>query len=238
MAKKAIVIEDDPNIAELLSMHLEDLDFVIDHIAEGNAGYEAAANTDYDLVLLDVMLPGMDGMEICRKLRMIKPRLPIVMLTAKGDELDRILGLELGADDYITKPFSVRELIARIKAVMRRAQGQVIAVPEGAGKTVLNFGKLTVDLEKRRVTRGGEEVQLTSTEFDLLAFLAKSPGKPYTREDLLTYVWEYEYAGYERTVTSHVNRLRAKIEPDPANPTYILTARGVGYCFTDREGQE
>ena len=181
------------------------------------------------------MLPGMDGLEICKRLREQKPRVPILMLTAKSEEIDKVLGLELGADDYLTKPFSIRELIARVKAILRRTQDQGNVAMGRVQPTELAYDGLAIDLDKRRVTVEGTPVELTAKEFDLLALFASHPGKPFNREQLLNQVWGYSFSGYEHTVNSHINRLRSKIETDPSEPKFILTVWGFGYRFMDQE---
>jgi DNA-binding response OmpR family regulator len=180
------------------------------------------------------MLPGLEGFEVCKRIRAEKGRLPILMLTAKSEELDKVLGLELGADDYITKPFSIRELLARVKAVLRRtaAYGDSGAKPEGK---ILEHGQLRIDLEKRTVTVAGKKIDLTAKEYDLLVLFACSPGRAFNRQQLLDSVWGYQFEGYHHTVNSHINRLRNKIEEDPAQPRYIKTVWGYGYRFVDAD---
>jgi two-component system, OmpR family, alkaline phosphatase synthesis response regulator PhoP len=178
------------------------------------------------------MLPRKDGMEICREVRARNTRVPILMLTAKSEEIDKVLGLEMGADDYLTKPFSVREFIARVKALFRRIEMMAGVSPKN-GNTLLQFGSLGVDLDKRKVTLNDKRVDLSPKEFDLLSLLVSNPGKSYDRAKILNLVWGYEFEGYEHTVNSHINRLRAKIEPDIQQPTYILTTWGVGYRFNE-----
>jgi DNA-binding response OmpR family regulator len=186
----------------------------------------------FDLVILDLMLPVMDGLTVCRHIRSQAGYVPIIMLTSKSSELDRVLGLEIGADDYLTKPFSIPELMARVKAQLRRQQATV-PVTTVADNMPLNFDGLTVELDKRRVAVAGKSVDLTAKEFDLLVHFAKHPGRVYNRVQLLDQVWGYNHEGYEHTVNSHINRLRAKVEQDPMHPRYILTVWGVGYKFSD-----
>jgi DNA-binding response OmpR family regulator len=181
------------------------------------------------MMILDVMLPEVDGLEICRRLRGQGNNTPILMLTAKDAEIDRVLGLEMGADDYLTKPFSVRELQARVKAMLRRVE--LMSQPEPKSKAPLSFGELAIDPDKRQVTLAGELLDLTSTEFDLLLYMASHPGMVFSRAQLLDNVWGYQHSGYEHTVNSHINRLRTKIEKDPSKPDYVLTVWGVGYKF-------
>lgn len=230
--KKVLVIEDDKSIAELLEIHLRDLDCEVERIEDGNKGLEAALRADSDLIILDLMLPGMDGMEICRRVRGKEVHTPILMLTAKSEEIDKVMGLESGADDYLTKPFSVREFIARVKAIFRRVE---ILTEDRKEEEVerMSFGELGIEPLKRKVTLHGNRVELTPKEFDLLLLLAKHPGRSYSRSQLLSLVWGYEFSGYEHTVNSHINRLRMKIEPNPAKPIYILTTWGVGYRFNE-----
>lgn len=237
MTHKILVIEDDLDLAPLVQLHLRDLGYEVDVAADGARGLEQALTGGYDLVVLDVMLPGMDGLEVCRQLRS-QPVYPwILMLTSRSSELDRVLGLELGADDYLTKPFSIRELLARVKGLFRRAEGlggasSRLCAPE-AGQTRIQAGDLVIDLDKRSVTRRLDPISLTAKEFDLLLLFACHPGRVYTRAQLLDLVWGMGYEGYEHTVNSHINRLRAKIEPDSAHPIYLQTAWGVGYKFAE-----
>ena len=234
MSRKILIIEDNEDLARLLEIHLSDLFYKVDLAFDGLAGLAKAEADPYDLVILDIMLPGMDGLEICRRLRSGPAYTPILMLTSKSSELDRVLGLEFGADDYVTKPFSVRELLARVKAIFRRVEGLQAGLYE-AKKKCLNVRDLSIDPEKRMVNLKDKTVDLTAKEFDLLLYFAQHPGKVYTRSQLLDQVWGYGHDGYEHTVNSHINRLRAKIEDDPAHPRYIMTVWGVGYKFTDIE---
>lgn len=233
MTKRVLVVEDDRDIIELLSIHLRDLDCELDSAEEGNGGLEKALNNKYDLIILDVMLPNMDGMEICRRIRGKEIQTPILMLTAKSEEFDKVLGLEMGADDYITKPFSIREFIARVKAMFRRVDRiqPALSTPEDA--LTLRFGELAIDLDKRKVTTQGKRIELSPKEFELLSLLASNPGKCYDRSRILNLVWGYDFDGYEHTVNSHINRLRTKIEPNLQDPIYILTNWGVGYRFNE-----
>ena len=186
----------------------------------------------FDLVILDIMLPGIDGMEVCKRIRSEQINVPVLMLTAKSEEIDKVLGLEIGADDYLTKPFSVREFIARVKAIFRRTQMIQDSLSSEA-ENVIEIGDLKIDVEMRKVIVNGIKVDLSPKEFELLVLLASNPGKSYNRSRLLNLVWGYDFEGYEHTVNSHINRLRAKIEPDMANPIYILTTWGVGYKFNE-----
>lgn len=227
-----LIIEDDADIAQLLMLHLNDLEHPTEWAKNGLEGWEKAEKDKYALVILDVMLPKMDGLEVCRKIRSAHPALPIIMLTAKSEELDKVLGLELGADDYLTKPFSVRELMARVKALLRRAS---IDTKRETSKPRLEFGDgdLIIDVEKRKVWRTQREIELTTKEFDLLLLFAQHPGRAYSRQELLDLVWGYQYIGYSHTVNSHINRLRTKIEDNIDEPMYIKTVWGLGYRFTE-----
>lgn len=236
--KHVLVIEDDKDITELLTIHLKDLGCKVTAAHDGAKGYAQTQKNPFDLVVLDVMLPSMDGLEIARRIRADKNYAPILMLTAKSEELDKVLGLEVGADDYLTKPFSVREFIARVKAIFRRAETMKNGADaaESAGRIV--FGDIEIDRERRKVQRKGKRLDLTAKEFDLLLLFATHPGKTYTREQLLELVWGYQFNGYDHTVNSHINRLRSKIEDDMSKPRYILTAWGVGYRFAEHEEVE
>ncbi len=231
MTRNVLIIEDSPDIARLVQMHLRDIDCQADVAEDGAAGLAMFRRRSYELVVLDLMLPGMDGLAVCQRLRAEPGYVPILMLTAKSAELDRVLGLEMGADDYLTKPFSIPELLARIKALFRRVEA--LSEKTTVAETVLLRGDLTIDAEKRRVQIGAREVTLTAKEFDLLLYFARQPGRVYSRIQLLDDVWGYNHEGYEHTVNSHINRLRAKIEVDPAKPRYILTVWGVGYKFAE-----
>jgi two-component system alkaline phosphatase synthesis response regulator PhoP len=229
-----LVIEDDPKIVELLTLHLGDIGLSTEAVTSGNRGLKRALESEYRLVILDLMLPGLDGFEICKKIRAVKGQLPILMLTAKSEELDKVLGLELGADDYITKPFSIRELLARVKAVLRRTE----AYGQGAAGTeakLLQHGELRIDMEKRIVSMAGRKIELTAKEYDLLVLFASTPGRAFNRQQLLDLVWGYQFEGYHHTVNSHINRLRSKIEEDPSDPRYIKTVWGYGYRFAETD---
>lgn len=231
--KKVLIIEDDPNIADLVTLHLTDHGYAVDLATDGLAGVEKTESGEYSLIILDIMLPGMDGLEVCKRIRQQDSYIPMLMLTAKSEELDKVLGLELGADDYLTKPFSVRELIARIKAIFRRLEATKI--PEVSETRKLAFPALSIDLDKRKVLLDHAVVELTTKEFDLLTLFATNPGRVYSRQQLLDLVWGYQFDGYEHTVNSHINRLRAKIEKDPSNPNFIKTVWGMGYRFAEPE---
>ncbi len=227
--KQILIIEDDPEIVKLLEIHLTDLIYTTSKATDGEVGLQMALEHDYDLILLDLTLPTMDGVTICKRLRE-KKNTPVIMLTAKSEEIDRVLGLEMGADDYITKPFSIRELLARVKAVMRRTAASNI---QNQSSTVISADGLLIDIDRRRVVLDDKKVELSPKEFELLVLMASNPGRNYTRTELLDMIWGYNFEGYEHTVNSHINRLRAKIESDMANPNYILTTWGVGYKFNE-----
>jgi DNA-binding response OmpR family regulator len=229
--KKVLVVEDDPNISHLIQIHLNDLGFDIQVRNNGKKGFEEANSNHFDLIILDIMLPEMDGIAFCQRLRALDNYTPILMITAKSEEIDKIIGLESGADDYITKPFRIREFIARVKAIVRR-QDQFALLAERE-VTTLRFGVLEIDEKKRKVLLDQKRMELTPKEFDLLMLLARSPGRSYSRGELLELIWGYDFSGYEHTVNAHINRLRAKVEQDPNNPTFILTTWGVGYRFND-----
>jgi len=231
--KNVLVIEDDPNIVGLLEIHLKDHNFKLSKSYTGEDGLRKARELAYDLIILDLMLPGMDGLEVCRQLRIHGALTPIMMLTAKSEEIDKVIGLEIGADDYLTKPFSIREFIARAKALVRRSDRERSAPNAGHANSQLEYGALTIDQDKKLVHRDGKRIALSRKEFELLSLLASNPGKSYDRSKLLNLVWGYDFEGYEHTVNSHINRLRGKIEPDMANPTYILTTWGMGYRFNE-----
>ena len=234
MTKKILIIEDNMDIARLAMVNLQGKQMQVDHAADGSVGLKMAQTGDYDLVILDLMLPGMDGLDICRTLRNNKVYTPVLMLTARTSELDRVLGLEVGADDYLTKPFSVPELVARVSAILRRSDQYLSAEPQQQD-VPLQLGELCVDPGKREVLLGDVAVELTAKEFDLLWHFASHPERVFTRSQLLDSVWGYGHAGYEHTVNSHINRLRAKIEIDPAKPQYVITVWGVGYKFSGKE---
>ena len=223
--QRVLVIDDDPNVSEVVAAYLEREGAIVVVRADGPSGLAAAIEDPPDLVVLDLMLPGLDGLEVCRRIQALAP-VPVVMLTAKGDETDRIIGLELGADDYVSKPFSPRELVARIKAVLRRAHAPLPAA--GGQEGPLEAGPVRVDVAAHEVTRGGEVVPLTSREFELLVFLVRHPRRAFRREDLLERVWGSRY-GDTSTVPVHVRRLREKIEVDPSQPVHLVTVWGVGY---------
>lgn len=228
MNKQILVVEDDLDINKLIAMNLKDLNHDVDTCDNGRRGLEMANSGQYDLMVLDLMLPEMDGLEICRNLRAANVLIPILMLTARDSEADRVVGLEMGADDYLTKPFSVRELQARVKAMLRRMD--MLNKSEPQSDEVV-FDNLVINVGRRKVVLNEKEIELTSTEFDLLIYMVRQPGLVFSRAQLLDGVWGYQHSGYEHTVNSHINRLRNKLEQDPSKPEYILTVWGVGYKF-------
>jgi DNA-binding response OmpR family regulator len=233
--RRILLVEDEQDIAELVSLHLRDLcdEFVV--ASDGFEGMRLATSETWSLAILDLCLPGPDGLEICRAIRRDGAYQPILMLTSKSAELDRVLGLETGADDYLTKPFSVLELVARVRAIFRRIeslQQSPQPAPDPAGN--VSAGNLTIDPTRREVTLGSRQIDLTAREFDLLDYFVRNPGRVFRRADLLDKVWGYGHEGYEHTVNSHINRLRAKIESNPSKPEMIVTVWGVGYKFSSR----
>ena len=237
MQRGILIIEDDKDIAHLVELHLKDAGHEVSVAYDGNTGLELALSKHFDLIILDLLLPGIDGIEICRRVRAASTTVPILMLTSRSSELDRVLGLEIGADDYLTKPFSIRELIARVKALFRREEA-LRSETSSEIQQVVTAGGLSIDAGKRTVAHNGLVISLTAKEFDLLLHLAKHPGRVYTRMELLNQVWGYGYEGYEHTVNSHINRLRSKIEENPARPRFILSVRGVGYKFAEPASSE
>ena len=227
MAKKVLVVDDEKLIVKGIRFSLEQDGMVVDCAYDGEEALKMATDHEYDMILLDVMLPKMDGFEVCQRIREFS-NMPIVMLTAKGDDMDKILGLEYGADDYITKPFNILEVKARIKAIMRRTNAGQAKAKHGK---VIESGDLRLDCESRRAFVMNKEVNLTAKEFDLLELLVNNPNKIYSRENLLNLVWGYEYPGDVRTVDVHVRRLREKIENNPSEPKYVHTKWGVGYYY-------
>ncbi len=229
--QRFLVVEDEPDIADLVALHLSDLNADVTTEQDGAKGLTKAMDEHWDAVLLDLRLPTMDGLDICRQLRAKSSYVPIMMLTSRSTELDRVLGLEIGADDYMVKPFSVAELKARVKALVRRNRQN--EMQETAEPEQLRCGDLQLDRMRRKALLRGKCLELTAREFDLLWFFAKRPGQVFKRSELLDQVWGYGHDGYEHTVNSHINRLRSKIEADPGNPVYIETVWGVGYRFSD-----
>ena len=231
-ARRILLVEDEQDIANLVALHLDDLCDEVVVAADGHEGLRLATASDWALIVLDLRLPGPDGLEICRTVRRERPYQPILMLTAKSAELDRVLGLESGADDYLTKPFSVLELTARVRAILRRVDALRQAPDGGTVEEIaLKAGDVSIVPSRREVIRDGKALDLTAREFDLLEHFARHPGRVFRRADLLDQVWGYGHEGYEHTVNSHINRLRAKIERDPSQPEMIVTVWGVGYKF-------
>lgn len=228
--KRILVVEDDPDIAELIRLHLEDQYKTVEVAPDGIKGFEMASQKKWDLIILDLRLPGKDGLQVCREIRAEHDYVPILMLTSKSSELDRVLGLETGADDYVTKPFSVIELSARIRAIFRRMNASTKKEDQKELQKVYSPDKL-IELDTRQYTvkKNGESLDLTAKEFDLLCYFLQNPGSVFSRAHLLSHIWGYGHEGYEHTVNSHINRLRAKIEDDPTKPTLITTVWGVGY---------
>ena len=232
MIKKIFIIEDNQELSTLLTLHLQDLNYDVHCESNGERGLKRVEKEDFDLIILDIMLPGMDGIEILKNLRNKGNSVAVLMLTSKSSEVDRVLGLELGADDYVTKPFSIPELLARVKALFRRME-KMNFNGEGEALERILAGDLVIHPEKRTVELSGKRIDVTAKEFDLLHYFAIHPGRVYSRSQLLDQIWGYAHSGYEHTVNSHINRLRAKIEENPAKPRYILTVWGVGYKFAD-----
>jgi DNA-binding response OmpR family regulator len=225
MAKKILIVDDEPTLLATVRYNLERDGYQVLTAADGESAIDSARNHRPDLILLDVMLPGMDGFEVCRVLRR-EMSTPILMLTAKTDEVDKVVGLELGADDYVSKPFGMRELLARVRAALRRAE-----TPQQDGAETLVAGNLRLDLRRREASRDGGPIALKPKEYDLLVFLLRNRGRAFTRDQLLNQIWGYDFVGDTRTVDVHVRWLRQKIEEDAANPARLITVRGVGYRF-------
>ena len=233
MGKTILIVEDEQNIVDILSFNLSREGYDTLEAYDGPTGLQLALENDPDLILLDLMLPGMNGFDVCRKIRESGSSIPILMLTAREEEADKVLGLELGADDYITKPFSMRELLARVKANIRRvAMAVPAAAPAPAAEGLVQRGRVTIDRDRATISKDGRALDLTQREYDLICFLAAQPGKVFSREALMEHVWNYEgYVGDVRAVDVAVRRLREKIEDDPASPRFIVTKRGMGYFF-------
>ncbi len=227
---KILVVDDEKMIVKGIRFSLLQDQYEVDCAYDGEEAVELARKTEYDVVLLDLMLPKMDGMQVCQNIREFS-NMPIIMLTAKGDDMDKILGLEYGADDYITKPFNILEVKARIKAIIRRSQNGRKAGEEAESETMLVTGDLRLDTQGRRLFILGQEINVTAREFDLLELLVRHPNRVYSREELLNLIWGYEYPGDVRTVDVHIRRLREKIEANPSEPKYIYTKWGVGYYY-------
>lgn len=229
---RVLLVEDDADIAEIVALHLRDEGYTVEHATDGAAGLRLLEQRRWDALVLDLMLPGIDGLELCRRARSMEHYVPIIITSARGSEVHRVLGLEVGADDYLVKPFSVIELVARVRALLRRVHALARA-PAKAG--AVQVGDLAISPLEREVKLAGEPVQLTPREFDLLYFFANNPGKVFSRSELLDRVWGHRHSGYEHTVNTHINRIRTKIELDPANPRRILTVWGRGYKLSPDE---
>lgn len=240
---KGLIIEDDSNIIELVGLEVTDIGYQLDYAEDGVRGVEMALANEYAFVLLDIMLPGIEGVEVLKQIREVNKRLPVIMLTARKDDVSKVMLLELGADDFISKPFNPLELKARIKAVLRRSESQVdsaesqsdggVVGPETRG--TLHVGDLEIDLDKRQVKVKGQAVELTPMEFRILSLLASRPDRPYSKSEITSYALGYQTDGYDKSVSSHINRLRRKLEPDMNKPIYIMTARGHGYYLVGGE---
>ncbi len=234
--KHILIIEDDAEIAGVVEVNLQSNGIEVDKVQNGLEGLSRALSASYDLILLDIMLPDLDGISICRRIREVDKDTPILMLTAKTEEIDLILSLELGADDYMTKPFSVRELVARVNALIRRAnRGGNSRQEDEESPEKLMVGAFLIDFSKHQVFLDGMLLDLTVKEFELLALFVKNPGRAYSRSDLLNLIWGYSFEGYEHTVNTHINRLRNKIETDPSHPKHLITVWGIGYRFVPQE---
>lgn len=230
MSDSILIVEDELDIAELIKVHMEDLTLKVDLCDNGNRAIDMALSNNYSLLILDINLPGCSGLDVCRKVRDAKPAQAILMLTSRTSEIDRVVGLELGADDYMTKPFSVRELQARVHALLRRVHLLQDSKPQDEDSQTITVGKLMIDQRTHQVVLNGNTLDLTSTEFDLIAFMAQHPGQVFSRTQLLDSVWGYSHSGYEHTVNSHINRLRSKLINNRDTPI-IQTVFGVGYKF-------
>ncbi|MEE9328411.1 MAG: response regulator transcription factor [Cocleimonas sp.] len=230
---KIIIVEDDPAIAEMLVYHLQDLGYEIEHFSDGLEAKEYLFTAQYDLVLLDIMLPSYNGLDICRELRQKKPSIPIMLLTSLDGEADRVIGLELGADDYLTKPFSMRECQARIKALLRRCSLNSQAEASVELPSKITFEELKINQDSRHVSVDGNSIELTAREFDLLSYLAQNKQKVFSRSQLLDAIWGYSHEGYEHTVNTHINRLRKKLKRSDDKADFIQTVWSVGYKFLD-----
>jgi DNA-binding response OmpR family regulator len=240
MVTSILLVEDDRELGSLIKDRLAEEHYQVVWVETGPAALESVKEHVPHIVLLDIMLPEMDGLEVCRRLRAEHPLVHVIMLTARSAELDRIVGLEVGADDYVTKPFSLQELVARVRAAVRKirlTREGLFDSREEKENEPIRFGRVLLDRQKRRVEIGGREVHLTVREYDLLAYLASHPDRPFTRSQLLETIWNIRYEGYDRTVDSHIQRLRAKIEEDPGNPSYIRTVWGIGYRFQPDSGK-
>lgn len=233
MAKRILVVDDEPSIVTLVKFNLENSGFQVETASDGRQAVILAKMNEYDLIVLDIMLPELDGMDVLKELRKAEVEIPVILLTAKDEELDKILGLELGADDYITKPFSPRELVARVKAILRRSTNTEKKLIDNNEEGMIIIGNLIIDKQKYEVKLNDELLELTPKEFELLVYLIKNQGKVLTRDQLLNSVWNYDYLGDSRIVDVHVSHLREKIEYDTRNPKFIKTIRGIGYKFEE-----
>ena len=227
-----LIVEDDPNIAQLIAIHVRDLPAQVTVRHQGWEGLDEAMSGKYNFLILDLMLPGLGGMEICRQLRKRKQYIPVLMLTAKSEDQDKIAGLETGADDYLTKPFSPGELLARVRTILRRTQRESKQMEQALDR--IERGALSIDLNAKTVSKGAKVIDLTVKEYELLQLFMQNPGKNFTRQEILDEIWGEQFEGLEHTVNSNINRLRAKIEDNLTQPVYILTAWGVGYKFSDQ----
>jgi len=232
MSRTVLIVDDEKSIVDILRFNLEKAEYMTVCAYDGKEALRLARDLNPDLMLLDVMLPYIDGFEVCKTLRAEGNNIPIIMITAREEETDKVLGLELGADDYITKPFSVRELLARVGTNMRRMASAETPPAEGCSETI-SFREIVIDFERHSVFKGGKALELTSREYELIKYLASSPGKVVSREQLMTEVWQYDYFGDLRAVDVAVRRLREKLEDNPADPVYVMTKRGVGYYFNE-----
>ena len=228
-----LIVEDDSDLSELIKIQLTDNDYEVEQVLNGKVALKKALENSYSLIILDIMLPEVDGFEICQSVRLENQQVPILMLTAKAEEADKIMGLEYGADDYLTKPFSIKELVARVKALLRRSSTS--EAEDSSKLDMMDFGELIIYPQKRSVQLDDKLIELTSKEFELLLLFAKNPGRAYSRQELLDVVWGYQYSGYSHTVNSHINRLRSKIEKNPSDPKFITTVWGMGYKFSELE---
>lgn len=233
MTRQVLIVEDQPDIRNLIALHLRDMDCDVTMAEDGTRGLAYAQSASYDLIVLDWMLPGMSGIDICRKIRQQHKDTPILMLTAKTAESDRVMGLDAGADDYVAKPFSVPEFLARVRVIFRRSEARQEAVDAESTNRIVRLKDLVIDVSQRQAYLGTKPVELTAKEFDLLCYLGSHPGRVFTRQQLLSAVWGDGFEGYEHTVNSHMNRLRAKIESNPGEPQYLVTVWGVGYKMAD-----
>lgn len=226
--KRVLVVEDDKSITKIIKDNLEDNDYITETLNSGLTALKRIKDEDFDLLILDLSLPDIDGLQVCTRLREFDPVLPIMILTARGNEMDRVMGLELGADDYMTKPFGIKELVARVRALIRRSERVARPIED-----VINYRDMEVNFTKRVVHLKGREIDLTVKEFELLSLFLHNPGRTFSRSELLNRVWGYQFEGYEHTVNTHINRLRKKIERNIENPEYLLTVWGVGYKFSE-----